>query len=122
MEYIQRLPFILGASMSIIVGFVSFEYGVSQQSTYIRMGICLVVFFALGILIRNVLLNIIEDIEKKREELVNEKKEEENMQDAAIKTSSGDQPPTVVDYTTPDILEDFSPLTVSEVIKTKINR
>ncbi|MFZ5987414.1 MAG: hypothetical protein ACOYWZ_09880 [Bacillota bacterium] len=67
MDYIHKLPFILGASMSIIVGIVSYKSGIEPRTIYIRMSIGMVVFFAAGIYVRSILKKIDEEVKKKKD-------------------------------------------------------
>jgi len=80
MDILRKLPFILGSIMTIIVGYISSVMKLSNKETYIRMIIVLVVFYIIGIYLRNVLLKIIEEIklEKDQKELEIKRLEEEN--------------------------------------------
>jgi flagellar biosynthesis/type III secretory pathway M-ring protein FliF/YscJ len=122
MGNIHKLPFLLGAAAAIIVGVMCNLNNIEQQDTYIKMAIAMVIFFAIGILIRNTLLKINEEIENKKleeerrikAELDEEKKaEEERKKHEADPKSTG----TNIDLKVDDMGEDFSPLTVSEYIK-----
>jgi divalent metal cation (Fe/Co/Zn/Cd) transporter len=124
MEYVQKLPFLLGAAAAIVVGIISNLKNVSQQDTYLRMAISMIVFFAIGIYIRNTLQKIHDELESKKQEEENrmldeieeDKRlaaEEERMnQELKLKTVG-----TKIDFKIDDVGEDFSPLTVNEYIK-----
>lgn len=125
MEYVHKLPFLLGAAAAIIVGIISNLINASQQDTYIRMAMSMIIFFAIGVYIRNTLQKIHEELESKKQEEENrimaemeedEKlaaEEEERMnQELKLKTVG-----TKIDFKVDDVGEDFSPLTVSEYIK-----
>ncbi|NSW89860.1 MAG: hypothetical protein HPY74_04100 [Firmicutes bacterium] len=53
MQYIKKLPLILSMFMSIIIGIAGYMQGVAQKEIYIRIVISLVLFFALGLFIKN---------------------------------------------------------------------
>lgn len=121
MEYIHRLPFILGASMAIIIGIISNESGVVQQETYKRMALGMLIFFVLGLFAKNILLKAIEDVEKKREEIAKQSERESEINQIANGEDEISSEASSIDYRTPDLGEDFTPLSVSEVIKSQIN-
>ncbi|NLL06689.1 MAG: hypothetical protein GX270_13095 [Clostridiaceae bacterium] len=68
MDYVQRLPFILGASMAVIIGIISNSTGTESKTIYIRMSVGLVVFFILGLYMRNTIYRINKEVRKKKEE------------------------------------------------------
>lgn len=122
MEYMYKLPFLLGAAAAIIVGVVCNLSYVGQQDTYIRMAVAMTIFFIIGVYIRNTLQKINEELETKkleeeirmREELEEEKKvEQERVNQELNQKTSG----STIDLKVDDTGEDFSPLTVSEYIK-----
>jgi len=77
MEYVQRLPFILGASMALIIGVISNNIGTELKTICVRMSVALVVFFVLGLYIREFIYKLYEDIRKKEEEEKKIKHEQE---------------------------------------------
>lgn len=78
MDYVHKLPFIIGASMAVIIGVVSNRTGVEPKTIYIRMSVGLVVFFVLGLYIRSSIYKIDEEIRKRKEEELKQKEELEN--------------------------------------------
>ncbi len=81
MDYVHKLPFILGASMAVVIGAVSNYSGVESKTTYIRMSLVLVFFFILGMYIRGLIYKIDKEVRKKKESEVLKMKEElENAQ------------------------------------------
>jgi divalent metal cation (Fe/Co/Zn/Cd) transporter len=116
MEYIHRLPFILGASMSVIVGLFGYENGVAQKEAVIRMAISMLIFFVIGMFLRNIIENTMGEIDNKRKEEENLKRESNEKKHRDEDTN---QEQSKIDYRTSDYGEDFEPLTVSEIIKTK---
>ena len=79
MEYINKLPFVLSASMTIVIGLISYQGTDTMQKTYAEMAVSIVVFYVVGIIIKKTLIEIYKDIEKKNEERrEQEKKSNEN--------------------------------------------
>lgn len=68
MDRIHKLPFILGASMSIIVGVISHYSNVEVKDTYVRMIAAMVIFFIIGFIARNIFLNVKQEVDEKIEE------------------------------------------------------
>ena len=66
MQYIKKLPLLLSMFMSIIISSISYVQGVEQKEVYIRMIISMVLFFSLGLFIRNSIEKIYESVSKKK--------------------------------------------------------
>ena len=125
MEYIQRLPFILGAVMAIVVGMLSYSSTADMKQVYLKMAICMIVFYILGVFIKNTVLKINSGIEAKKkkieleelekERLEEEAKEEQARQEAAVK--QGSKSPKI-DIKVDD--DEFVPLNI-ELISEKLN-
>jgi hypothetical protein len=79
MEYLGKLPFLLGASAALITGLVCFNNMASNNQTYLRMLISMIIFYILGVYIRNLLTGIVEEQKEKLriEEEAKKKLEEE---------------------------------------------
>lgn len=120
MDFIHKLPFILGAFMTIMVGGISYRNDITGQALYIRMAISITVFYILGIYIRKMLKNTISDIQKRKEEEERERQEEEKKQREKDSEDENYEKGSSFDVKVGED-EDFSPLKVSEVIKSKIN-
>lgn len=125
MEYIHKLPFVVGSFMAIVVGLVNYKLGVDQQDTYTRIAISLVLFFVVGLVIRNTLSSLYEEFEKKRreqEELEAKEQSQVHSQnpDESAAASDGEKAAgeshSKVDYRVKDG-EEFTALNVSEMMK-----
>jgi len=68
MDNIHKLPFISGAVMTIIIGLISFKYDRGSQSTYIKMAVTMIVFYLLGLYIKNVIIKFAQEIGEKKEQ------------------------------------------------------
>ena len=125
MEYIQRLPFILGAVMAIVVGMLSYSSTADMKQVYLKMAICMIVFYILGVFIKNTVFKINSDIEAKKkkieleelekERLEEEAREEQARQEAAVK--QGRKSPKI-DIKVDD--DEYVPLNI-ELISEKLN-
>lgn len=125
MDYIRRIPFILGSIMAIITGVISLNCNISIKQVYLRMIISLVLFFTLGVFLRNTISEIEKDIQNKSMEKEKNAEETENIEDVEnieksqeADGSRNNNAPTV-DYRIDDENDDFKPLNVKEVISTK---
>lgn len=118
MDYIHKLPFILGAVVTITVGIISYSYKVSDQVLYMRMAVSMAVFYLLGLYVRSVIEKTLEEVrqKKKEEELKKAQERKKKKKEEESKIDSQDKCSSQVDYKVGDD-EEFSPLKVSEVIK-----
>lgn len=123
MEYIHRLPFITGAAMAVITGFISYEYGVPSQGVYIRMAVSMVVFFILGLIARNLIITINAEVEKRKHEEEEELKRleyEEMTRNMEEKRQADNEkntgPKSSIDFKVGEDDDEFSPLKISEII------
>lgn len=124
MDYIHKLPFILGAAATILYGLASYKRINDNQTLFLRMAVCMVVFYLLGLYIRNTIKSIQADVQERIER---EKREEEERlaQEMARQNeqeSGENNSRPVIDIRVEDNNEDFSPLKVSRIIKSSINQ
>ena len=83
MEYIQRLPFILGGLAAFLTGIITYFNKTNQQEAYVQMTAALVIFFIIGLYMRGIIKNINYELEEKKKE--EEKlKEEEKIRNEMI--------------------------------------
>lgn len=122
MDRIHRLPFITGGFMAVLTGITSYACGSDNQTTYIRMAVVMVVFYIIGIFIRNTLQSISTELDEKKERNLLKEKEEAAAAELAEKNAvkqneagNGQRVNLVAD----DSGEEFTPLTVSQVISTQ---
>ena len=71
MQYIKNLPVITAASAAIIAGLAGYAGNTPNLTVYGNMCVCIVVFYLLGWLAKGTLLQIYEENEKKKNELMN---------------------------------------------------
>lgn len=118
MEYIRKLPYILAALMTMIIGTVSFLGGAEQKDIYLRMLLCMVIFLVIGMAIRSILVKLIEDIQ--------EKNKEDISRNPGNETEESNPNGSVIDFRVDDTSlreeyeEEFTPLKVSQVIRSSL--
>lgn len=138
MERIMRLPLLLGFLAAVITGAANHVAGVGNQVIYMRMAVMMLVFFLLGIYIRNTVISLRNEvqnrkIERKRreeQELKRQKEEQKAAEYAArfypgkdekSQEQSQDEVSTADQKAFSKTGEDFEPLALSKAIKTKVN-
>jgi len=87
MDFVHRLPFMLSAAATIIVGLVSSGRTDGNQNIYLRMAVCMVVFYILGLYLRTVLLSVNDEVKERLE-----KEEELKLQQERENSDSRPQP------------------------------
>lgn len=107
--YIERLPFILGVLAALMTGMLSFDKGISQQTLYMRMAFSMLIFFFIGLYVKNTILEITKDIrlKDKKEEI---RKSQNLSKDGTSSASDGKIK-----------ADEFQPLKVNDIIKTEKN-
>jgi len=128
MEYIQRLPFMISALVALVVGLISYTRNESNQSIYMKMAICMVLSYLLGMYLRSMITRTVKEIEEKKkqeemQEAQKEQKEDENSQkfekaDAGSKDEPGKA--SRIDLRIDKNDDEFEPLKVSRVIKSTL--
>lgn len=130
MGHIRKLPFTLGCLAAIVTGIVGYSAGVVDQTIYLRMAAMMLLFYVLGIYIKNTIRTVkkevvIREIERKNEEILRKKQMEEDEKAALAarvkQPLQQDGSPHRIDFVADDSDEDFEPLTVSRAIRTKID-
>ena len=123
MDYVHKLPFILGASIAVLIGVINSITGAESKTIYIRMSVGLVVFFILGLYIRNFIYKIDEEVRKK-------KVEEQKIKEKSVMQKTNEGAKHSVDYRVDDNSfemnintqneeklydEEFTPLSVNSI-------
>ncbi len=125
MERLRRLPFMSGCMAAVLAGIISFAAKADSQTIYIRMAVMMLVFFILGIYVRNTVYTIRQQVEQRKreqeleEERMLKKQKEEMMTEAVqarINTQKEAQPK---DGTEADTQDDFEPLSFVQAVRTK---
>jgi mannitol-specific phosphotransferase system IIBC component len=124
MDYIYKLPFILSIGSTIVVGMVNLGRGVDNQTIYLRMAVSLVVFYVIGLYLKNLIHKTVDNIREKRE-IDRQEEEKQKVQQNSAETdskNSHDECVTAhIDLKAGEHEEDFIPLKASNVIKTKLS-
>ncbi len=129
MERFRRLPFVSGCMAAVLAGIISYIAGADSQTIYIRMAVMMLVFFVLGVYVRNTVYSIkrqnaIREMEKELEEEQRQKKlKEEKIAEAmAAKKNAANmaRAAQTIDMTAGDTdQEGFEPLGIAQAIRTK---
>jgi len=119
MDLIRRLPFLFGSFMAVIAGFASYICGTDSRSIYIRMAVCMVVFYILGTFIKNTVGNIKKEITI-NEEYKRLKEKEEEAERAHVDRRADHKQGQKVNLVADDTNDEFSPMMVSRVITSKM--
>lgn len=123
METIMKIPFLLAMVASIITGLISISQGASTNQTCIRMIIAMVSFYILGKIFSTTVGGIVEEQNKQKEEAERQQKLEELRQELemAEKLKQEGHLGTNLDLFADSKVDDsFSPLDLSQAIRTKV--
>lgn len=123
MDYIHKLPFLLGGFMAVIVGIASYLAGTANQAVYLRMTIALVAFYIVGGYIKNTVVALKEELRKKEEQKAKEEAAEEARRMFEAQAADMENQPQqhrVNLVADDDYDEEFTPMTVSRVIASKL--
>jgi hypothetical protein len=110
-EYIRRLPYILSALITIIVGLISYISNVGSQIIYYRMAASMVAFYLLGLYARRSLMRLYEEVSEEKDVEEKETLIESQKQDQVEKTST-------IDVKIDNQEDDFLPLEMSKAVRT----
>lgn len=118
MQYLQKLPLLLALTASFLSGLMGLIRGSEQKQILIQMVLVMTVFFVIGLFARSVLTNILDQIErKKQEEEQEELKRQMELEKEAEEKGLGNN----IDIQAGDQDEDlFNPLPVSEFIRKEL--
>ncbi len=127
MQYIQRLPFILGALAALAAGALGYIRGVQERNLYIRMAVSMLAFYAVGLLVRSALLSIKKEIDEKealekqnelekQKELIRQKQKEIEEEGASDeKKFKGKN----VDFRVDELTDEFTPFSAGNLHNVK---
>jgi mannitol-specific phosphotransferase system IIBC component len=122
METIMKIPFLLALLAALITGVTSIANKATTNQTCIRMIIAMVIFYLIGVFVSSTLTNIVEEQNKQKLEAENKIKEEMLEKEKAEKLMQEGHLGTNLDLFTDSKIDDgFSPLDLSQAVRTKIN-
>jgi len=78
MDYMRKMPFIMGASAAIVIGIISYNNGYDLKAICVRMTAGMILFFAAGVLLRKVINSIYEEVKEKSELQIHNTNESQN--------------------------------------------
>ncbi|MHB8064772.1 MAG: hypothetical protein ACYDG2_19430 [Ruminiclostridium sp.] len=118
----MKIPFLLALLAALITGVTSITNGANTNQTCIRMIVAMVSFYLIGVFVSSTLANIVE--EQNRQKLEDEKKIKEEIieREKALKLTQEGHLGTNLDLVVDSKIDDgFSPLDLSQAVRTKIN-
>ncbi len=68
MNILEKMPFILAALITIIIGIVSYLNRTDMINIYLRLLVSFVIFYVLGIYIRHSIKSLLDEVEKQKNE------------------------------------------------------
>lgn len=117
MQTLQKIPFFMAAIAVIITGAICSTMQLDLNQASSRMVVVLLLFYIIGLFVKNTIKRVVEENEVKRLQTEAENfafNEEANCEKGGIKEIP------LFDVKVDDRYDDFTPLHVSEVIKSKI--
>jgi capsular polysaccharide biosynthesis protein len=123
MDRIHKLPFLLGGFVTVLVGAISYGSGSDNKTIYIRMVIFMVVFYIIGIYARNTIIAINKEVQEKKQQEEYDLMKEKEIEAAQNKAEGHNQVQEqehILDLIADDSHEEFTPLSLSDVISKKI--
>jgi uncharacterized membrane protein YcjF (UPF0283 family) len=138
MERIHKIPFISGCSAAIATGIVSYAAHTESRIIYMRMAVMMLVFFIIGLYVKNTILSIQKEMQYKKQEqkraekeqLFNEAEEKKASASAHKLGQQGHKPEQQgqmqgiqahkLDLAAEDTEDDFKPLVMSKAVSSKL--
>lgn len=138
MERIHKIPFILGCSAAIVTGIVSYAAHTDGRIIYMRMAVMMLIFFIIGLYVKNTILSIQKEVQYKKQEEKRTKEEqlyhqaeEEKASASAHKLGQQGHTPEQqgqiqgkqvhkLDLVADDTEDDFKPLAMSKAVSSKV--
>lgn len=127
MDYIRKLPLLMGLTGAILIGLIGYAKKIPNKENMLKMIIIMVIFYIVGLFIRNTITGILEEIkqkalEKEKQEL-EEKKRQEELENENKKEKKRN---SIIDLVADDEFnsetndEDFDALPVADFIKNEL--
>ncbi|HEY5583620.1 MAG TPA: hypothetical protein VIK78_03910 [Ruminiclostridium sp.] len=119
----MKIPFLLAMLAALLTGFICLTNSLDTNQTCIRMIIAMVVFYLIGVFVSSTLTNVVEEQNKQKLEAEKQKWEQEKLEKEKLeKLNQEKHLGTNLDLVTDNKLDDgFSPLDLSQAIRTKVN-
>jgi len=118
----MKIPFLLALLAALITGAIGITNNANTNQTCISMIIAMVSFYLVGVFVRSTLTNIVEDQNKQKLEAENEIMKEILEKEKAERLMQEGHLGTNLDLITDNKIDDgFTPLDLSQAVRTKIN-
>lgn len=118
----MKIPFLLAMLATLVTGVISITNNATTNKTCIRMIVAMVSFYVIGLIVCNTLKSIVEEQNKQKREAEEKLKEEQKLEKQnAEKLKQEEHLGNNLDLVTGNELDEgFSPLDLSQAIRTKI--
>lgn len=127
----MKIPFLLALIASIITGAISMVNNAGTNETCIRMILALIIFYVIGLLVRNTVSNIVEEQNSQKAEAEKKKLEEEMLQKVKANANANINTKTnvnkaehlgnTIDLSAKEEIDDgFTPFDLSQAVQTKM--
>lgn len=125
MDYVRKIPLLLGTGAGLITGLIGLSAGVPNKQNMLNMCVGMVVFYIVGILIRSTIRDISEyvmELARKKEEEEQKLKKEVSSREAGEKKEEQAAPgiDLKVGNESGQEDEDFEDLRIAEFIKNEL--
>ncbi len=129
METMRKLPVLLGTGAALLVGMVGFLSGLSGRACVTRMVVAMAVFFVLGLLTRNALKEMLQEVRTKREEKERKEHADAVAEERRLRREAEQQKEeakgSIIDVRAgegaPDMGKQFQPGLVTDFIRKELN-
>lgn len=132
MAYIRKLPLLMALTGAIITGLMGYTHRINNKDNMANMVITMIIFYVVGLLIRNTITSIMDTIRQKAEErereekqrLAEEMKEAEEAEKAEKDSKLGQGLNLVVDdkYDIGISDDEFNELPIADYLKNELRK
>jgi hypothetical protein len=117
----MKIPFMLALLAALITGIISIFNNASTNQTSLRMIIAMVFFYLIGVFVSSTLKGIVEEQNKLKLEAEIKIRQEEMLKKAEKLKQQGHLGTNLDLVTDSNIDDGFTPLDLSQAVRTKIN-
>lgn len=128
MDYIRKLPLLMGLTGAILTGLTGYTHQVHNNKNVSNMIIVMVIFYIIGLMVKNTVMDIMETNQRKAQEREAEEKRlalEKKKEEEALVAEAGNDSGTAINLVADEELdlemgEEFSPLHVADYIEKEL--
>jgi len=79
MDFLKKIPFLVSSSMTIIVGLAGYIMQLENQKLYLTVALTMIISYVAGIILKNTLVSIKEELSSKNEDSENQNLKGQNI-------------------------------------------